>query len=90
MKNLNKEHIKVLTAIRKIVEAERFKADQIKGNTALLYNGKELGKEYEGVAKLMEDTEKNILAGILTDLGYEQGINYGVDLKTGKVTKQDG
>jgi exonuclease III len=89
MKNLNKEQLKVLRAIRKVVEAERFKADQIKGNTSLLYNGQELSKEYSGVATLMENTEKNILANILTKLGYEQGKNYAVDLETGVVTKQD-
>jgi len=86
----------------RMVNAERFKALQVKGNTALIPNhntgllklfgfkssGQELAEQLDAVATLMENIKSQWVSNKLTQLGYPVNQKVQVDLRTGFISLQ--
>ena len=82
---LNKQDLSELQELNRIVNAERFKLTQVKGNTALVPKGKEYIKTQEGIVSVLEATRESIVAKKLIGLGFQQGQPVMIDLKTGRI-----
>ena len=76
-----------LRQLNQMAIGEQFKADLIKGNTALVKNGQLLAEQCEQVAKLLNDMKNQKLVMILSGLGYPPKTEFSVDLVSGKITK---
>lgn len=87
-KRLSKEDQENLLEVSRMVNMYKFVGEQIKGNTALVRNGQGLAKEYQSIASLLDKVKSNMVSQALTKAGYPQGVNFSVNLRTGKVKKQ--
>jgi len=85
-RKLSPNELEELRELARIAVTERFKANQIKGNTALVYDGKRMVRYQEDVAKLCENVKQARLKQVLGGLGYPQGTSLSINLLTGKVT----
>ena len=86
MRRLNKAERNDLMEVSRIAQWHRFIANQLKANTALVPNGQKLAKQYGDIATFLEGVKDNMVAQKLTQLGYPGGVNFTVNLKTGKIT----
>ena len=84
-KVFNEAELTELNALISLVACEKFKAIQIKGNTALIPDGQKYCEQQEAVARLMENVKQNWVSQKLTELGYEKGLNVQINGKTGEI-----
>lgn len=80
------EHLRQLT---RNIKWERFKADQVRTQTALVPRGQEVVAEIDAVVRVLENFKTQYIAQILHDCGYPQGAQCSIDLSTGVVTLEN-
>ncbi len=83
---LNKDELLQFNELNRIATAEKFKATQILGNTALVPDGQKVGEIQQAIANLMENTRINETARILIDCGVEKNKSVKINNETGKIT----
>jgi len=84
-RKLTPEELSEIKALHQGIEWDRFKTQQIKGNTALVKGGKKLVAWMEQVNAIMENVKKARVTTILRSCGYQQNQQTSINLKTGKV-----
>lgn len=84
-RELNKDEIMELQDFHRIAASYRFVAEQIKGNTALIPDGKKAAEQFEAIAKLMENLKVQWISRKLAELGYKNGQPVSLNLITGKI-----
>ncbi len=84
---LTKEERTFLREVVKVADSWKFVAGQISINTALIPGGQKVAKQFEAVAKLMEQTKETMIANKLTQLGYPQGVGFNINLTTGRISR---
>ena len=72
--------------LHRIITTERFIAQQIRENTAMVTDGQKVAEQKEQTARLLENFRNNWMSGKLAELGYEKGLNVTIDLATGVIT----
>lgn len=77
-----------LIELQRAEAQEKFKAKQVLGNTALIPNGKEYGKQLEAMGTLIENVKNNWVSGKLSEMGFKQNELVSLNLATGKVIIQ--
>ena len=87
-KRINKNELGELQEMQRLINYEKLKLTLVKGNTALVKNGKELTKQSEDVLKLLENVHQQRVGQILGGYGFPQGVQVSVNLKTGKFIKK--
>ena len=75
--------LKEIQEIHTIVQTEKFKLAQIKGNMALIPNGRALVNQLEATTKLFQDIETRLVSERLKKFGFPEGMNVSMDVKTG-------
>lgn len=85
-RGFTEEELKELQELVRVAAIEKFKASQVKANTALVPNGKEVAEQLEAVSRLVENFKDQWLGAKLQELGYPQGSQVGVDSRTGLIT----
>lgn len=71
--------------INRIIKAERFKAEHMKGNTALVKNAKVRAEECDELANLLQGVLDSFVSQQLVNLGIPQSQRTSLDLKTGNI-----
>lgn len=89
-RNFTPQETLELQEMLRICNARRFEAAQIKGNTAIVPRGKELGEEIEAIARLMENTKNFWVSQKLLECGYEANTKCSVNLSTGEIVEDTG
>lgn len=82
---LNGQNLSELQEIHRLVEYEKFKLKQIKGNTALIPNGNELAEQQEALVNLLEGAKQGILLEKLKSAGCVPGKPVSVNMSSGKI-----
>ena len=75
-----------LQDLHRIVRIERFKAEQVAGNTAVIPRGKELAAECEAVAQIFENFKQQWISDKLREMGFKPEDKVSIDLVTGRIT----
>jgi hypothetical protein len=83
-KRLTKQELGQLREMEKIIRIEKFKAEQVKRNTARVRGGQKYANTLDDVIALLEEQKADYLNAIFSRLGYEKGKAVRVDLETGK------
>lgn len=86
-KKLTRAELAEMKGIQQLATQERFKAAQVKANTALVPNARAYVNQTEAIAQLMENSLKAVLAQRLAQYGYPEGTKVRIDLKTGVIHK---
>lgn len=73
--------------LNRIINSYSFIARQVKGNTARVPGGQDLVRQYEALVEFLEGLKKDMVSQYLMRLGYPQGVNFSVDLRTGKIKR---
>jgi hypothetical protein len=60
-------------------------AGQIAGNTALVPNGQEVAKQFEAIARLMENLKSQWLSQKIASMGYPNAGMINISIKTGEI-----
>lgn len=87
-RKLNKSELLEIQELHRLASTEKFKAEQIAGNTVLIPNGQKLAEQTKAVAGLLENAKKNHISRKLQELGYPPEQKISLDLMTGKITIQ--
>lgn len=74
--------------LHRVASAERFKATQVKGNTAMVPDGQKLAEQMDAIARLMENFKNNYISSKLAECGYTPSQKVNIDLKTGQIILQ--
>ena len=74
-----------LEELHRIALSYSLVAGQIAGNTALIPNGQEVAKQFEAIARLMQNTKDQILRQKVANMGFPSG-KVTVNIKTGEIT----
>lgn len=77
--------LKEFIALNDLATVERFKAVQIKANTALIPDGQKVAETQEAIARLMENTKQGWVGSKLTEMGFESGVQVSINPDTGAV-----
>lgn len=85
-RSLTKAELLEIQELIRIVNHERFKAAQVKGNSALVPGGQKLAAQLEATTALYEDVKNRHIAQKLAQLGYPKDTKTTIDLMTGKIT----
>ncbi len=67
--------------------AQRFKAEVIKANTAMVPEGQKTAEREEAIAKVMEGALQDHISNIFIAVGLIPGTRAEVDVRTGLITK---
>ena len=86
-RSLTYQELKDIQALNNLCVTERFKAQQIRSNTAMFKNGQTFAAQQEALVNLLEGVKEQIIAKKLTELGYPQNQKVAINLVTGKITK---
>ena len=78
-----------LQEIVRIASAEKFKAENIKANTALIPDGQKLAEQTLVVAQLLEKVKNTYISTKLIECGYHVADKCYINLTTGEVQYQD-
>jgi hypothetical protein len=86
-KRISEAELNEIRELQRIVSFEKFKAQQVKGNTAIIPNGrgKAIAEELEAMAELFENHMRIYIGQILARLGFSPMENVSINMKTGKV-----
>lgn len=84
---LTSDELMELRQLNLVVTSEKFKAAQVRGNTALIPRGQEVAAEMEAVAQLLEDTKGAWISAKLSELGYASNEPVTIDMLTGQITR---
>ena len=87
-KRLNEAERAEILDVSRLAQSYRFIATHLKGNTALVPGGQKVLEQYEAMAKLIDGVKNSMVSQRLSQLGYPQGVNFTVNLKTGKITQE--
>lgn len=86
-RELSPNEILELQELHRIASSYKFIANQIKGNTALIEDGKKLARQMEQIATLAENVKGQWISQKLAHLGYEKDQRVNVNLLTGEIIK---
>lgn len=84
-RKINKAELMEIQELHRLVITAKFKAIQIKNNTAFIPDGKNLAKQTEALANLYEKIKNEMVARKLLELGYPQNTKTTIDLHSGKI-----
>ena len=85
VREFTKEELAEFQELHQIFVHEKFKAEQIEKNTALIPNGQELAKQYKATTALFEGLKQNWISSKLLEMGYPKGTNVSIEMETGKI-----
>jgi hypothetical protein len=89
-RSLNPMEVEELHNLHRFVAMERFKAEQVKANTALFNtatrSGKEIAQELEMMASYLETFKQNWVNTKIAECGWPTGAKVGIDIKTGIIS----
>lgn len=86
-KKLHPTELGEIRALTDLIRCEKFKLEQVKGNTLNVEDGKKWVKTQEGIVQLLDNAKANLISQCLQRLGYPQGTPVSLDLATGKTWK---
>ena len=72
--------------LNRFVGLEHYRANQVKGNTALIPDGQKYASQLEAVARLMENSKNSWISSKLQECGYEVGTATSINLADGKIS----
>ena len=84
-RNLNPQELKEYIELVKLCNAEHWKAGIFTGNTAIIHNGKEVAKQQESIARLLENSKNNWLSRVLAVCGIPLGQAVNINSETGEI-----
>lgn len=84
-RNFNAEEIMSLNMMQTLINQEKFKASNIKANTALVPRGKEIAEECDAIARLLENTRNQYVSAKLVECGYLPGTRCDINFATGEI-----
>jgi hypothetical protein len=90
--NFTPEEVVELSEMLRLMNGEKYKAAQVKANTALVPRGKEVAEELEAIARILENAKNGWMSAKMVEHGYANGESVTVNLTTGEITqfKEDG
>lgn len=74
-----------LQEMQRMVNARKFEAAQVKGNTALIPRGQEVAAELDAIARLLDNCTKQWVATKLKECGYQEGERCNINLSNGEI-----
>src|SRR5882672_2454324 len=87
-RNLTPEECLHVQEMLRTVNARKFEAAQVKGNTVLIPRGQDVAAELEALARLLENTMNQHVSQLLATCGYPAGTKCSMNLTTGEITEQ--
>ena len=74
-----------LNDMQRLVNARKWEAAQIGGNTALIPRGQEVAKEVDAIARLLDNVKNNWVSHKLLECGYAVDTKCSINLSTGAI-----
>lgn len=84
-RNFNAQEIMELNMMQTMINQEKFKASNIKSNSALVPRGKEVAEECEAIARLLENARNQYVSAKLVECGYLPGTRCDINFATGEI-----
>lgn len=84
-KKIPAQQLAEIQEINRIAAAERFKAQHVGLNTALVPRAKQYVKQCEAVAEVVENVLQNLVSQRLREAGLEAGKKANLNLATGEI-----
>ena len=88
-RNFTPQETLELQEMQRAVNAKKFEAAQIKGNTALVPNGQRVAEESDAVARLLENVKNQYVSQKLVECGYPNDTKCSINLTDGTIVVND-
>lgn len=85
-RNLTHEETMELHAMVNYVNAKKFEAAQIKGNTALIPDGQKVAEQSDAIAGLLDNAKNLWVSRKLVACGYPEDTKCQINLTDGSIT----
>lgn len=85
MRNLTAQELNELQELTRVASAEKWKAMQVKGNTALVPDGQKYSEQSEAVSRLLENIRNQWLSAKLAECGAVKDEEVSINLQTGEI-----
>lgn len=88
-RNLNAEELREYIRMVELVNAQLWKAMQIKSNTALVPNGIEIAAQEEAIHRLLDNAKNQWISQVLIRCGVPAGVSVNINSITGKIEEKE-
>ena len=89
LRRLTKQELGELRELSSLIRHEQFKLVVVEKNTVNVHKGQDWVKAQKGMIQLLENEKSNLVSKCLHSIGYADGANISIDLKTGRTWENE-